>query len=64
MIQSLKTLVLANPQWGVSVAGEGNPLNLVHTGALTIPNPPLPIGCYIKRTIFGLAYSALIAIGK
>nr|CAD7265796.1 unnamed protein product [Timema shepardi] len=72
-VTNVKVLMLANPQWGVSLVPAGpkpspdqviDTRDLVKQGGLTVLDPSLPLGCYLRiKLLFTLSIALVVAAG-
>nr|CAD7400371.1 unnamed protein product [Timema cristinae] len=72
-VTNVKVLMLANPQWGVSLVPAGpkpspdqviDTRDLVKQGGLAVLDPSLPLGCYLRiKLLFTLSVAMIVAAG-
>nr|CAD7204768.1 unnamed protein product [Timema douglasi] len=73
-VTNVKVLMLANPQWGVSLVPAGpkpspdqvvDTRDLVKQGGLAVLDPSLPLGCYLRiKFLFTLSVALIVAAGE
>ena len=73
-LRALKKLLLANPHWGIllvdtstgaTTEDKAHHPRLIDSGALVVPDPVLPMLCYLKLKLLGLLPLIVIfAVGK